>query len=58
VFPNWPIPFDAVLMVTVPIGLLYNWVAWHTGSIRWTVYAHVLTNLSGIGALVLLGPIR
>lgn len=58
VFPNWPITADMVLMVAVPLGLLYNWVAWHTGSIRWTVLAHVLTNLSGLGALLLLGPAR
>jgi membrane protease YdiL (CAAX protease family) len=58
VFPNWPVPADMVLMVTVPLGLLYNWVAWHTGSIRWTVLAHVLTNMSGLGAMVLFGPIR
>jgi membrane protease YdiL (CAAX protease family) len=46
-------PAIIVLAVAIPIGVLYAWVAGRTGSIRWTVLAHVLTNLSGIGALLI-----
>ena len=57
VFPMWPhLPAVAILGVALPTGLLYNWVAWRTGSIRWTVASHVLTNLSGIGAMLIFGP--
>lgn len=37
------------------LGLLYGWVALRTGSIRWTIVSHVLLNLGGVGALVMLG---
>lgn len=50
------VPAFIVLGVVLPVGLLYNWVAWWTGSIHWTVLSHVLTNLSGIGAMVIFGP--
>jgi membrane protease YdiL (CAAX protease family) len=43
----------AVYCVGFAMGLLYGWVAWRTGSIRWTILSHVLTNLGGVGALVL-----
>jgi membrane protease YdiL (CAAX protease family) len=57
VFPTWPVmPALAVFAVALPVGLIYNWVAWRTGSIRWTVLSHVLTNLSGIGALLIFAP--
>jgi membrane protease YdiL (CAAX protease family) len=46
----------AVLALVFPIALAYHWVAWSTGSIRWTVLAHVLTNMSGLGAMVIFGP--
>ena len=46
----------AVIATVFPIALVYHWVAWSTGSIRWTVLAHVLTNLSGLGAMVIFGP--
>ncbi len=46
-------PVHILLAVSIPIGLLYAWVAQRTGSIRWTTVAHVLTNLSGIGALLI-----
>jgi membrane protease YdiL (CAAX protease family) len=43
----------AIFSVGFAVGLLYGWVAWRTGSIRWTMLSHVLTNLGGIGAFVL-----
>ena len=46
----------AVIAAVLPIALVYHWVAWSTGSIRWTVLAHVLTNMSGLGAMVIFGP--
>ena len=52
-FPTWPlVPALVVFGVAFGVGLLYNWVAWRTGTIRWTAISHVLTNLSGIGALL------
>ena len=33
------------------LGLGWGWVAWRTGSIRWTVVSHILLDLSGLGAL-------
>lgn len=27
------------------LGLLWNWIAWRTGSVFWTTIAHVLTNV-------------
>jgi membrane protease YdiL (CAAX protease family) len=57
VFPSLlHVPAFIVLGVALPVGLLYNWVAWRTGSIHWTVLSHVLTNLSGVGAMVIFGP--
>ena len=46
----------AVIGAVFPTALVYHWVAWSTGSIRWTVLAHVLTNMSGLGAMVIFGP--
>lgn len=46
----------AVIAAVFPIALVYHWVAWSTGSIRWTVLTHVLTNMSGLGAMVIFGP--
>lgn len=37
------------------LGLCWGWVAWRTGSIRWTVVSHVFTDFLGLGALVYLG---
>jgi len=37
------------------LGLCWGWVAWRTGSIRWTVVSHILLDLSGLGALHYLG---
>jgi len=57
VFPPFlHVPALAVLAVVFPIALVYHWVAWSTGSIRWTVLSHVLTNMSGLGAMLVFGP--
>ena len=57
VFPPFlDVPAIAVLAVVFPIALIYHWVAWSTGSIRWTVMSHVLTNMSGLGAMLIFGP--
>ncbi len=37
------------------LGLYWGWVAWRTGSIRWTVISHMLLDLSGLGALKYFG---
>ena len=37
------------------LGLCWGWVAWRTGSIRWTVVSHILLDLSGLGALKYFG---
>ncbi len=34
------------------LGLCFGWVAWKTGSIRWSVYSHILTNFLGLGAVI------
>jgi membrane protease YdiL (CAAX protease family) len=54
---EWP-PFASQLVVAValPVGLIFGWVAWRTGSIRWTVLSHVLMNLSGLGAFIAFRP--
>lgn len=56
-FPIW-FPGDAIALVVVSLGLglLYGWIAWRTGSIRWTALAHVSMNLSGIGAFLVYAP--
>jgi membrane protease YdiL (CAAX protease family) len=53
----WP-PLAPVLVASAAlgVGLLYGWVAWRTGTVRWTVVSHVLTNLSGLGALIIFAP--
>ena len=33
------------------VGLAYGFVARHTGSIRWTIFSHVLMNFAGLGVL-------
>jgi membrane protease YdiL (CAAX protease family) len=56
-FDSWLRPPAVVLLaLSIAVGLLFGWVAQRTGSIRWTVMAHVLMNLSGIGAFVIFGP--
>src|SRR5205085_1805684 len=34
------------------LGALFGWVAWRSGSIRWTTLVHVLFDFSGLGALI------
>lgn len=36
------------------VGLIWGWVYQRTGSLRWTVVGHMLANLLGLSALVLL----
>lgn len=50
------VPAVVFMAAALGIGLVYNWVAWRTRSIRWTTLAHVLTNLSGIGTLLVFWP--
>jgi membrane protease YdiL (CAAX protease family) len=38
------------------IGLPYGWVAWRTGSIRWTAASHGMRNLLGLGATLYFAP--
>jgi len=40
------------------IGLGHGWVAWRTGSIRWTVLTHLLTAFLGLGGLLYFGKLR
>ena len=30
---------------TAVLGLVWNWIAWRTGSVFWTAIAHALTNV-------------
>jgi uncharacterized protein len=43
----------AVVALALGTGLVFGWVAWRTGSVRWTAVAHALMNLSGIGSLII-----
>jgi CubicO group peptidase (beta-lactamase class C family) len=54
---GWALPQGAasvtprhLLSHTALIGLGYGWVAWTTGSIRWTILAHVLVDSMGVRA--------
>jgi len=40
------------------VGLLFGWVAWRSGSIRWTTMAHILLDFSGLGGLAYFGVRR
>jgi uncharacterized protein len=40
------------------IGLGHGWVAWRTGSIRWTTLTHILTDFLGLGGFLYFGPQR
>jgi membrane protease YdiL (CAAX protease family) len=55
IFPN-PRPGGVVSFVVAAAiwGLCYGWVAWRTGSIRWTTLSHVLLDFSGLGARIYL----
>jgi membrane protease YdiL (CAAX protease family) len=55
---NNPMPggMYSYLLSALVIGLSYGWVAWRTGSIRWTVASHVLMNFLGMGATLYFAP--
>ena len=56
-YPTWrPIDTLAVFGAGLFLGMLYGWLAWRTGTIRWTVLSHVLTNLAGLGAFLVFRP--
>jgi uncharacterized protein len=60
VIPQSVVPFGggsaALVLGACFIGLGYGWIAWRTGSIRWTTLAHFATDALGVGAaLVALG---
>jgi membrane protease YdiL (CAAX protease family) len=60
IIPQSVVPFGggstALVLGACFIGLGYGWVAWRTGSIRWTTLAHIGTDAMGIGAaLIALG---
>lgn len=50
------VQFDAGWMALVAsaglAGLVWNWIAWRTGSVFWTAIAHVLTNALTLWVLV------
>jgi membrane protease YdiL (CAAX protease family) len=54
VIPQSVVPFGggsaALVLGACFIGLGFGWVAWRTGSIRWTTLAHIITDATGIGA--------
>src|SRR4051812_3658497 len=56
IFPNRA-PGGSVSLVAVSLllGLVWGFVARHTGSIRWTTIAHILFDFSGLGARLYVG---
>jgi len=38
----------AFALMSIPLGLVWGWVAWTTGSIRWTVVAHILLKFAAL----------
>ena len=57
IFHTWLRPSGPLVFgVALSIGLLYGWIAWRMRSIRLTTLAHVLTNLSAIGSLLIFAP--
>ena len=48
----------AFLAGALVIGLGHGWVAWRTGSIRWTTLTHILTDFLGLGGLIYYDPQR
>jgi membrane protease YdiL (CAAX protease family) len=46
-----------VFLAALGIGLMYGWVAWRTGSIRWTSVSHVLLNAAGVSAVFAVRPL-
>jgi len=39
----------------VILGLIWGWVTWRSGSIRWTTLSHILMDFSGLGGRIYLG---
>ena len=56
IFPS-QMPGGAIGFATMSIfmGLTFGWVAKKTNSIRWTVFAHILTDFMGLAGFVFLG---
>jgi membrane protease YdiL (CAAX protease family) len=50
-----PLPYGASAAL---LGLCWGWVAFRTGSLRWTWLSHVVTDSSGIRNLAFFLPIR
>jgi membrane protease YdiL (CAAX protease family) len=60
--PRWsvaapPVPSLPVFGAALGIGLVYGWVAWRTGSVRWTAASHVLLNAAGASAVFAVRPL-
>jgi membrane protease YdiL (CAAX protease family) len=60
--PRWsvaapPVQSLPVFFAALAIGLVYGWVAWRTGSIRWTAISHVLLNAAGASAVFAVRPL-
>jgi membrane protease YdiL (CAAX protease family) len=60
--PRWsvsapPVHSMLVFLAALGIGLMYGWVAWRTGSIRWTSVSHVLLNAAGVSAVFAVRPL-
>jgi len=50
--PGGPLAFA---LMPVALGLVWGWVAKSSGSIRWTVAAHILLDIAGVAGRALLG---
>jgi len=48
---GWTRRAAVLLAGAAMIGLGYGWVAWRTGSIRWTLPPHIVTDASGLRAV-------
>lgn len=44
-----------ISMVGIIFGLCWGIVAWRTGTIRWSIYSHILSNIVLIGTIVAMG---
>jgi len=51
---NMPGGVTAFLIGATLMGACWGWVAWRTGSIRWSTFSHVLTDFLGLGATIYL----
>lgn len=48
---SYPGGAHSLVLFAVILGLMWGWVAWKTGSIRWVTMAHIILDFSGLGAL-------